>query len=521
MSSIEQDSILSSNSSLPKEIKTEKPVQHEDRGYLTGFKLYAVLSAITMVTFLILLDTSIIVTAIPVITDHFHSLSDLGWYGSSYQIASPSQEESTASFERRYLPENHFFTALNCSIYSLVMIQWAFLFFFFVFELGSLLCGVATSSKMFIVARAIAGMGSSGLINGALTIISSIIPLQKSPAYIGVVLGFAQLGIAIGPLIGGAFTEYTTWRWCFYINLSVGAVVACLLLFTHIPEHTDKPSFRSMRKTLVSQLDLIGFVLFAPAAIMLLLALEYGQSTSSWGTPRVIGLFCGAAATFAIFMAWERRQREKAMIPLAMIAKRSVWSSCIVMLALFSALLSVSYYLPVYFQAVKNDTPVRSGVSMLPGILVQLVFAVICGFLRFQIIIGIGRGAAFQTPYVAVQNSLPPNQISVAMSILSFMQTLSGAVFLTFADVIFSTGLKSEIPKNAPSADVEAIIAAGATNFRTIVSSEDLPGVLEGYAKSIDHVFYLAAALGVVCTAFGFGMGWKDIRKKNTGQEKF
>jgi MFS family permease len=59
--------------------------------------------------------------------------------------------------------------------------QWAFMGFFFVFELGSLLCGIANSSKMFIIARAVAGLGSSGLTNGALTIISSCVPLQKSP----------------------------------------------------------------------------------------------------------------------------------------------------------------------------------------------------------------------------------------------------------------------------------------------------------------------------------------------------
>lgn len=156
----------------------------------------------------------------------------------------------------------------------------------------------------------------------------------------------------------------------------------------------------------------------------------------------------------------------------------------------------------------------------------------------YQILSGAGRGAGFQTvrisihlssaqstwvtanhrftvqPIIAVQNTLPPSQISIAMSILMFIQTLSGAVFLTFADVIFSTGLKSQVPQYAPKVDPQVIIAAGATGIRNVVSVQDLPAVLKAYAKSVDHVFYLAAALGVVGVVFSFGMGWKDIRKQ-------
>jgi hypothetical protein len=122
-------------------------------------------------------------------------------------------------------------------------------------------------------------------------------------------------------------------------------------------------------------------------------------------------------------------------------------------------------------------------------------------------------------PIIAIQNSLPPSEISVGMSILMFIQTLSGAVFLTFADVLFSTGLKSLIPKDAPGVNPEVIISAGATGIRDVVSSENLPGVLKAYADSVDRVFYMSAGLGVVCMVFAFGMGWKDVRKKKpTGQ---
>lgn len=91
--------------------------------------------------------------------------------------------------------------------------QYTFLVFLFVFELGSLICGVAHSSEALIVGRAVAGMGSSGLMNGSMTILAGAAPIQKRPLYIGIMLGVSSLGIVMGPLIGGALTEHATWRW--------------------------------------------------------------------------------------------------------------------------------------------------------------------------------------------------------------------------------------------------------------------------------------------------------------------
>ncbi|KAJ5740443.1 hypothetical protein N7493_000315 [Penicillium malachiteum] len=519
-----------------------KMIPEEKRRYLTGMRLYLVTGAVTLVSFLMLLDLSIIVTAIPRITDHFNSLADVGWYGSSYQIASACLQPLTGK------------------VYSNFNSKWTFLGFFFVFELGSLLCGIANSSKMLIIARAVAGMGGSGLMNGGLTIIASLVPLHKSPGLIGMVMGFkvCQLGMVGGPLIGGVLTEKVSWRWCFYINLPVGAIATILLLCIEVPDQMIKPPVKHAATTIMRELDLIGFALFSPAAIQLLLALEYGAGTYGWKSATVIGLFCGAAATFIIFLLWEHRIGNKAMIPLNMVANRKVWTSCVVVMAMYGAGLASSYYLPIYFQAVKDDSPIMSGVSLLPTIVMQIIFAVMSGtligrlgyytpwtifsgitnsigagllstftphtstgkWIGYEVIFGASRGAGFQTPIIAIQNAVPQGDVSVAMALLIFSQTLAGAVFLTLANVIFDAGLKSLLKKDAPNADAAAILAAGATSFRTVVSKADLPGVLKAYAKSCDYVFYMATGLGVVIFAFAFGMGWTDVRKKKPSEEK-
>ena len=118
-------------------------------------------------------------------------------------------------------------------------------------------------------------------------------------------------------------------------------------------------------------------------------------------------------------------------------------------------------------------------------------------------------------PIVAVQNLLAPEQIPVAMALLMFAQTFGGALFLSFSGTIFTNSLKSLIPKYAPTVDAQAVITAGATGFRKLISGADLADMLVAYAKSVDRVFYLTAAAGVCCFIFAWGLGWKDIRKKN------
>ena len=158
--------------------------------YISGIPLYLVNFAITLAAALLFLDTAIIATAIPQITDEFNSLPDVGWYGSAYQLGSAA-----------LLP-------LTGKLFTCFSTKWTFLGFLAAFELGSVLCGAANSSVMLIVGRAVAGAGGSGLISGALTIIASCVPLQKRAAMTGMLMGFSQLGVVLGPILGGVLTQY-------------------------------------------------------------------------------------------------------------------------------------------------------------------------------------------------------------------------------------------------------------------------------------------------------------------------
>lgn len=128
-------------------------------------------------------------------------------------------------------------------------------------------------------------------------------------------------------------------------------------------------------------LDLVGFALFGPAVLQLLLALQYGGNQYPWNSSRVIGLFCGSAATFIVWLFWNQRKGDDALLPPSMIRQRTVWSSALYQSFMISAVYGATFFLPIYFQAINNATAMMSGVYLLPTILPQLFAAGLSGVL--------------------------------------------------------------------------------------------------------------------------------------------
>ena len=157
--------------------------------------------------------------------------------------------------------------------------------------------------------------------------------------------------------------------------------MATLLLAIRIPDRVVKEDKKSTLKQNLEKLDLVGAVLFASTIVMFLLALQWGGQTYPWNSATVIGLFVGAFGNLCVFLTWERHRGSMAMIPLAMLGKRVVYSSALTMFFQMGNLIVTTYYLAIWFQVVKDATPTRSGLYLLPSVLSQMFFSIFSGIL--------------------------------------------------------------------------------------------------------------------------------------------
>ncbi|KAI0122761.1 MFS transporter [Daldinia grandis] len=505
-----------------------------DQEYPAFWKLVLLLIALCMAMLVVSLDGTILATAIPRITNDFNSLDDVAWYGSSYLFAVCALQLMFGKF------------------YVMYSVKWVFLVGVFVFEIGSLIAAVSPSSAVLIVGRTVSGLGAAGIFAGAIIILATNVPLRLRPIYTGLLSSMHGIASVAGPLLGGAFTDHVTWRWCFYINLPLGGLTILFLIF-FLP---DKPPAQPGLpfKEQVKQFDLPGSFFLIPSVICLLLALQWGGATYSWSDARIIALFVVFGVLAIIFWIVELWQKDRATVPLRVLKKKNIIGAVWYGVCMGAALFIFSYYLPIWFQAVKGVSATQSGIDNLPSILGLVVFSIVGGGLAtvlgiytplliassvitavgagllstlkvdstigywfgYQLIVSLGAGLGAQNVMLVAQVAVPMADMPMAISILTFTQSLSSSIFLAVAQNVFQNQLVKNIIARAPEVDSDSIIRGGATALRDTVSPEQLPAVLEAYNDALMQTFYVAVAVSALSIIGPIFMDWLSLKQPET-----
>lgn len=224
--------------------------------------------------------------------------------------------------------------------------------------------------------NSIAGLGSAGIFSGVIIIMVVSVPLHKRPMFQGVFGAVFGLASVLGPLVGGAFTTNVSWRWCFYINLPVGAVVIAIIVFilkTPASKNTESLKVRIMK------LDPFGTAVFLPAVLCLLLALQWGGTTYPWASWRIILLLVLAGVMLSLFAIIQVMSGDNATIPVRILKQRSVLAGAYFSAISPGSMMVMVYFLPLWFQAIKGASAITSGIDTLPLVLALVAASIISG----------------------------------------------------------------------------------------------------------------------------------------------
>ncbi|KAN0090117.1 MFS general substrate transporter [Hyaloscypha variabilis] len=361
--------------------------------------------------------------------------------------------------------------------YAVFEIKYLMIGSIVIFETGSALCGASPTMNAMIFGRVIAGIGGAGMYLGALTYISVFTPLSTKPIYNALIGLCWGTGCILGPIIGGSFAvSKATWRWAFYINLPLAALLSPVYFF-YFPKHNPQPDTSGPTK--LARIDWVGAVLNATVFTLFQVVLTFAGSTWKWNAPGPIALWSvfGAALiayivqqTFSLFTTPSRQ-----LFPIHFLKSRTQVLLYIGTAASSTGLSIAVYYIPLFFQFTRGDSAIRAAVRLLPLITIVIFCVMLSGGLLpivgrysplyilsgifiligaslmhtikvststsaiygYEVLMAIGIGLIMQTAYSVSVTKVKPHDIQNAIGFINVGQIGTMAIALSIAASIF------------------------------------------------------------------------------------
>lgn len=411
----------------------------------TPHKTWTVVLA-SLGVFMTALDTLVVTTSLPALRANLHaSLSNLEWTVNAYNLAFACFILTGAALGDRFGRRRMYTIGLG------------------VFTAASAAAAVSPDVGALIAARALQGAGSAIVFPLTLTLISEAFPVEKRGAAIGLWGGITGLGVAMGPIVGGAVVSGISWQWIFWLNVPVGLALLPLAA-TKLTE-----SFGPR-----SRLDGVGLLLAGAGALGLTWALVRASSVG-WSSGEVIATLLAGASLVAGFLAWERRAKVP-MMPLALFRRRTFASANLVSVFMSAGLFGALFLMSQFFQTCLGYSPIEAGVRLLPWVVPPMIIAPIAGVLADRYgnrpfmalglalqaiglawvaaiaapgmgypqlgialtIAGVGTSFCFPTVANAIMGSVPLKEAGIASGTNSALRELGGVIGVAVLATVFA-----------------------------------------------------------------------------------
>ncbi|KAK2021936.1 MFS general substrate transporter [Colletotrichum zoysiae] len=501
-----------------------------------GIKWALTVGAILSCVFLFALDTTVVADIQPNIIADLGGFEKYPWLAAAYAVPATA------------------LVLIQSKMYGVFDIKWLYLGYLVCFEVGSAISGAAPTMNSLIIARVIAGVGGCGIYVGSLSFFSVVTTPKERPVYISLISPTWGVGTVLGPIVGGGFAESRLgWRWGFYINLVIFAAAAPILVF--ILPSIDFAKGQSAKERF-SKIDWLGLAVWTGLCVAFFMAITFGGNLYEWNSYSMIILwiFVGvlAVAFYLTHKFYPFVDKESRLYPSHLLRNFKLG---ILQVATFSAAAAVYipiYYIPLYFQFARGESPVEAAVKLLPFVVMISTLAVLNGFLMsrwgyympwflvgsllavaggalmytvtvdtsvsaiygYSVLLGIGGGCFMLTAFGCVSDVVEPKEVFNAIGVVSLIQCVGITFFPALSGSIFqNVGANYILPllPSGYSGDPRQILA-GASNAQWQSFSSDVQARLAGViVEAMSNVYIMTIIASGVTALLSPFLGLRKV----------
>ncbi|KAL8920901.1 MAG: hypothetical protein Q9172_004288 [Xanthocarpia lactea] len=428
-----------------------------------------------------------------------------------------------------------------------------------VFASGAIICGVSHSFTVMLVGRSVQGAGAGGLLALTQILLTDMVPLRDRGKYLALLSIVWAIGSVMGPIIGGALSQHGQWRWVFWINLPiVGVGFIGIVFFLKLHYRNRAIDVK------LAEIDYVGSFLFTASATSFLIPITWGSVMypwSSWHT--LVPLTLGVAGLLA-FCLYEAKFASATLLPLRLFKNRTTTISYFGTFIHGMILWSMLFYLPLYFQGVHSYTPITAGVASLPQSCTVVPCAMVAGIVagktgRYRwalwlgwslttlgcgvlcvldsttgtaqwilllLVSGVGLGLLFPSMSLAIQASVPQEDVAVAATLLAFFRAFGQTTGIAVGGVIFQNRMLVELAAIEGLAGSEDLYSLDAVALVTTI--KQLPTeamqtfqLKTALAHSLRILWAVMCGLAALATVASFFVEGYDLDQVHVTEQGF